>query len=327
MEPADTAWTLEPGSDLVVQLHMMPTANRRRAADDRPVLLRHAADARADRVKLEAKAIDIPAGEANYVVEDSYVLPADVDAVSVYPHAHYLAKRDARHGDAARRQSKPLIWIRQWDFRWQDQYRYQTPLLLPQRHDAVDALHLRQLARRTRTTATVRRSACAGDRGRPTRWARCGWRSCRGAPEDAPAADADYFRRALRAEIAARRAAGATPGPATRPAHNMLATRYLQAGRVAEAQAQLEEALRLEPGDAEAHSNLGTVLQMQGRLPEAMQHLRAAVRLKPGRRSRALQSRRRPAAGGERRRCRCAKFRRAIAAQSRQRATRTSTWR
>ena len=62
--------------------------------------------------------------------------------------------------------------------------------------------------------------------------------------------------------------------PHVAAAHNVLATRYLQAGRVADAQAQLEEALRLDPRDAEAHSNLGVVLQAQGRLAEGMQHLR-----------------------------------------------------
>ena len=27
---------------------------------------------------------------------------------------------------------KDLLWIRQWDFRWQDRYRYRSPLFLPQ---------------------------------------------------------------------------------------------------------------------------------------------------------------------------------------------------
>ena len=62
---------------------------------------------------------------------------------------------------------------------------------------------------------------------------------------------------------------------------NMLATQYLRAGRVADALAQLEEALRLDPQNAEVHSNLGVVLQAQGRLAEGMEHLRTAVQLKP----------------------------------------------
>ena len=27
---------------------------------------------------------------------------------------------------------RPLIWIKQWDFNWQEEYRYKTPPFLPQ---------------------------------------------------------------------------------------------------------------------------------------------------------------------------------------------------
>ena len=69
--------------------------------------------------------------------------------------------------------------------------------------------------------------------------------------------------------------------PKDAAAHNRLALKYVQAGRIQDAQARLDEALRLAPGDAEAHSNLGTVLQMQGRLAEATPHLETARKLKP----------------------------------------------
>ncbi len=82
-------------------------------------------------VKLESKTIDIPAGEANYVVEDSYVLPVDVSVVSVYPHAHYLAKEMRGTATLPDGTEKPLIWIKRWDIRWQDQYRYKDPMVLP----------------------------------------------------------------------------------------------------------------------------------------------------------------------------------------------------
>ena len=50
MEPSDNAWTLDPGADFVLLLHMIAGAHERNgAADDRPVLLRHAADAHADQ--------------------------------------------------------------------------------------------------------------------------------------------------------------------------------------------------------------------------------------------------------------------------------------
>jgi len=96
LEPEDTAWTLEEGSDLVIQLHMVPAGQ---AEIVRPSLGLFFSTTPPTRVpivvKLESKSIDIPPGDSSYVVEDSYVLPADVSVVSVYPHAHYLA-RDMR---------------------------------------------------------------------------------------------------------------------------------------------------------------------------------------------------------------------------------------
>ena len=53
-------------------------------------------------------------------------------------------------------------------------------------------------------------------------------------------------------------------------------------GRLAEAMAHWEEALRLRPSNAEAHNNLATALAQVGRIPEAIQHYREALRLQPG---------------------------------------------
>ena len=36
--------------------------------------------------------IDIPAGDAHYVVKASAVLPMDAEASGIFPHAHYLCK-------------------------------------------------------------------------------------------------------------------------------------------------------------------------------------------------------------------------------------------
>jgi hypothetical protein len=132
LEPADAAWVLDEGSDLVVQLHMVAS---KRAASVRPVLGLYLTDTPPTRapivIKLESKAIDIPAGESNYVVEDQYTLPVDVDAVSVYAHAHALARTMEGRAVLPDGRETPLLLIRDWDIRWQDQYRYRTPVALP----------------------------------------------------------------------------------------------------------------------------------------------------------------------------------------------------
>ena len=41
--------------------------------------------------------IDIPGEVSDYIVEDSFVLPVDVEAFSASAHAHYLGKELLRH--------------------------------------------------------------------------------------------------------------------------------------------------------------------------------------------------------------------------------------
>jgi hypothetical protein len=75
LEPADSAWALEEGSDLVVQLHMVPGSAPEPVKPTIGLFLTSTPPTRAPiAVKLESKTIDIPAGESNYLVEDSYVL-------------------------------------------------------------------------------------------------------------------------------------------------------------------------------------------------------------------------------------------------------------
>ncbi len=77
------------------------------------------------------KAIDIPAGEQNYAIEDGLVLPADVTLLSVYPHAHYLGKEMRAEAALPDGSTKRLLLIRRWDFHWQQDYRYVAPVPLP----------------------------------------------------------------------------------------------------------------------------------------------------------------------------------------------------
>jgi Flp pilus assembly protein TadD len=280
LESADTAWTLEPGSDLVVQLHMVSSG---RAETVRPAIGLFFSSAPPTRVpivvKLESKAIDIPAGEANYIVEDSYVLPVDVEAVSVYPHAHALAREMRGTAKLPDGTETSLIWIRKWDIRWQDQYRYQSPLFLPK----GTTLRMRFTYDNSETNRNNPQFPPRRVTWGPLSTDEMGalWLEVvPRRPEDAAVLTGDYFRRALAADIAnAEMRLRANPRNAA--AHNRVAMKYVQAGRLADAQSRLAEALRLEPAHAEAQSNLGTVLQLQGRQADAMRHLAEAVRLRP----------------------------------------------
>ena len=75
--------------------------------------------------------IDIPAGETDYKVRGSFTLPADVDAVGVWAHPHYLGKEAKLTATLPSGEVRILLWIRQWEFNWQDQYLFQDLVPLP----------------------------------------------------------------------------------------------------------------------------------------------------------------------------------------------------
>jgi Tfp pilus assembly protein PilF len=280
MEPSDTAWTLEPGADLVLLLHMITGATSETVQPSIGLFFSDTPPTRTPiSVKLESQAIDIPAGDANYVVEDSYVLPVDVEAVSVYPHAHYLGKEMRGTATFPDGSQKDLVWIRQWDIRWQDRYRYQSPLVLPRGTRLSMRFTFDNSAANPRNPSRPPQHVRAGPRS-TDEMAQLWLEVVPRRAEDATVLNADYMRRAVLANVAGAELNVKIDSRAA-AAHNLLASAYLQVGRVADAQAQLEQALRLDPRDAEVHSNLGVVLQAQGRLAEGMPHLRTAVQLKP----------------------------------------------
>ena len=126
------AWELAPGTDLVVQLHMLPSGRPEHVSvrvgfyyaegppERTPALLR-----------LGRKDIDIPAGEDHYTLRDEFTLPVDVHVAGIYPHAHYLGKQMAVYADLPDGHREWLIRIDEWDFNWQDDYRYAQPVHLP----------------------------------------------------------------------------------------------------------------------------------------------------------------------------------------------------
>jgi hypothetical protein len=91
--PDGLPWRLDPSTDLVVELHLLP---RKTPVAVRPQVGLYFTDtppaATPVLIVMGNKAIDILAGATDYAIEDSYVLPIDADVLSVYPHAHYLGK-------------------------------------------------------------------------------------------------------------------------------------------------------------------------------------------------------------------------------------------
>src|SRR6185436_10276506 len=128
----ERSWRLSKGTDMVLQMHMRPSG---KAAEVRSSVGYYFSPKPPTEwsylLVIRPPVIDIPAGEKNYVVESSYTLPMELDAVGLLPHAHYLGKELAASATLPDGSIKPLILIRNWDFNWQSDYRYKTPLKLP----------------------------------------------------------------------------------------------------------------------------------------------------------------------------------------------------
>ncbi len=126
------AWQIEPGTDLVLQLHLVPTG---REESVRPAVGLHwSAEPprrRPAAIHLGSTAMDIPPGDPAYVVTDSFEVPVDVEALSIYPHAHYTGKAMDAWAVRPDGAEVPLLRIPAWDFDWQDEYWFAQPVALP----------------------------------------------------------------------------------------------------------------------------------------------------------------------------------------------------
>ncbi len=128
----DLPWRLDPGTDLVLQLHMLPSGKAERIQPSVGLFFGER-PRRPDRtVTLYLKAdLDIPAGASDYEATERFVLPVDGWVERVYPHAHYLGKSIDAFATLPDGSTRWLIRIDDWDFNWQDSYRYAEPVLLP----------------------------------------------------------------------------------------------------------------------------------------------------------------------------------------------------
>ena len=297
------AWRLDRGTDLVLQLHMLPSGKPERIqpkvgfhfADERPTLQPMV-------IVLSVENIDIPAGTRDYTREDRFVLPVPVEVLSVYPHAHYLGKQIRGFATLPDGTRDSLIHITDWDFNWQDDYRYARSVRLPQGaaltmrytydNSSDNPRNPNQPPRRVRRgdrssdemgtmTLQVLTASPAERALLKTAWARDRLRNFpelpwthsqlgialldQGEHEEA----IRNFRRALEIE------------PAFADAHYNLGVALGSVGDWDEAIDQYRGVLRDSPDHVQACNNLGNALLRQGRRDEAISHFRRALKLHP----------------------------------------------
>lgn len=132
-EPDGLAWRLDPGNDLVLNAHMMTMG---KPEEVKPSIGLYFTDKPPTSFPLILRlehdgALNIPAGDADFVVADNFKLPLDVDVLAVYPHAHYLGHILEGYATLPNGTRKELIRIPHWNPKWQGVYHYREPVFLP----------------------------------------------------------------------------------------------------------------------------------------------------------------------------------------------------
>ncbi|MES1257898.1 MAG: hypothetical protein ABUS51_05695, partial [Acidobacteriota bacterium] len=135
--PGGLAMRLAKGSDLVIQYHFHPDG---KPEAEKSLVGLYFAKQPPGRTLVAIQlppsyslfsGLDVPPGEKDFVIRDSYTLPAAIDAVGLSGHAHYIAKGMKMTATLPSGEMKTLLDIRDWDFAWQDRYYFQDFVALP----------------------------------------------------------------------------------------------------------------------------------------------------------------------------------------------------
>lgn len=279
--PKGLAWRLDPGTDLVFQLHLRPSGKPEDVQVSIGVFFGSDAPERTPLIlRLGRQDIDIPAGATNHPITDAYVLPVDVEVQAVQPHAHYRGREIRGFATLPDGTTRWLIYIRDWDFRWQHVYRYLTPPLLPK------GTTLTMQYTYDNSTGNARNPV------RPPARARYGWQSADEMGElyvqlltrderDRTVLEQAFQPKSIAEDIAGYESILQRSPAGARLLHNDVALLYLQLGRHADAIGHFETAIRLRPDLADGYFSLGTALRLAGRFEDAIRQYLEAVRIQP----------------------------------------------
>jgi hypothetical protein len=132
LPPGIAASVLPLKGDVVFQIHYRATGKPETDQSEVGIhFMREPVKRIMDSLLLRSFNLDIPAGEADFAVEDSLEVPADCVLMNVLPHMHLLGREVHARVIFPDGSSRPLIDISRWDFKWQDRYAYREPFVLP----------------------------------------------------------------------------------------------------------------------------------------------------------------------------------------------------
>jgi tetratricopeptide (TPR) repeat protein/mono/diheme cytochrome c family protein len=270
-EPAGMSWRLDPGNDLILNVHLRPSGKPELVQPSVGLYFTHEQATQFPMlIQLEHDgALDIPLGDSDFVVSDDFKLPLDADLLAIYPHAHYLGRLlegFATLPDGTRRR---LIRIPQWDLNWQAVYRYREPVFLPAGTTVSMRFHYDNSAGNPRNPNSPPQRVRSGNRSTDEMahlWLQL-----------LPRGSGD--RRAMLQEAVMNRRLEKYPGDFS--ANFNLGALALNRKDTASAIERLQAALRIDPEQPAALNTFGAALELDGKLDEAMEQFRHALRVRP----------------------------------------------
>lgn len=311
----DTIFTLEPNTDLVIQMHLQPSGKTESIQSEVGIYFTQTPPSQhLSKIGLNSYAIDIPAGDASKVITDSYVVPTGMELLGVVPHAHYIGKRVRGIATLPNGSHQVFFEIPRWDFRWQGDYRFAKPVVLPKgsrvsmewTYDNSTNNPFNPFTPPRRTTYGINTTnemaelwikvrtqsstdlAILNDNLSSSGLERViefnSWR-IQQDPRDAQG----HSRLGQALLMDSKRSAEALQhlkvaiqlDPTLDEPHFALALTLQEQGDTATAKREFETALRLNPDHADAHGSLGLLLAELGDLKGAETHLRRALEINP----------------------------------------------
>jgi len=268
-------WKLDPGNDLILGMHLKPGGKPAEISaqiglyftdkppSKHPMLVQLDNDA----------ALNIPAGDANFVVEDSLRMPVDVELLGVYPHAHYLGKRLEAWAILPNQEKKWIILIPKWNIDRQAVYRYKKPIFLPK----GTIVHMRYVYDNSASNEHNPHSPPVNVKSGNRSEDEMAQLALQVLPVNSPPNGPDP--RVLLEEAIARSWLKKDPGNLT-PLFNLASSLSIQ-GKYQEAITEFRHALTVFPGDELILNSLGVALQNAGDSKQAQEIYEQAIAAHP----------------------------------------------
>jgi hypothetical protein len=130
--PSGTAVRIPAGSRIVLQVHYHKSG---KPETDRTRIGLHFAKGPVDKrmriFPILNLGMEVPPGAERHEVTATLRLPMNVHTYSVTPHMHLLGREMKVTATLPDGTVKPLIWIPDWNFNWQETYPFREPIPLP----------------------------------------------------------------------------------------------------------------------------------------------------------------------------------------------------